>query len=86
MSALILFVFLGAVGQLHLVWSIADTLNGLMAVRPVSNPSFSTSPVIRAERSCDWNFFSSEVKASPSVFAHSWTSGCSGASRMKLAP
>lgn len=28
----IVFVFLGAVGQLHLVWSIADTLNGLMAV------------------------------------------------------
>jgi AGCS family alanine or glycine:cation symporter len=28
----IVFVFLGAIGQLHLVWSIADTLNGLMAL------------------------------------------------------
>ena len=29
-------------------------VNGLMAVRPVSKPSFSTSPVIRAVRSCAW--------------------------------
>jgi AGCS family alanine or glycine:cation symporter len=28
----IVFVFLGATGSLHAVWSIADTLNGLMAV------------------------------------------------------
>jgi AGCS family alanine or glycine:cation symporter len=28
----IVFVFIGAIGQLHLVWDIADTLNGLMAV------------------------------------------------------
>ena len=28
----IVFCFLGAVGQLHLVWDIADTLNGLMAL------------------------------------------------------
>jgi AGCS family alanine or glycine:cation symporter len=28
----IVFVFVGAIGQLHLVWDIADTLNGLMAV------------------------------------------------------
>ena len=26
------FVFLGSVGQLHLIWNIADTLNGLMAI------------------------------------------------------
>jgi AGCS family alanine or glycine:cation symporter len=26
------FVFLGAIGQLHLIWNIADTLNGLMAI------------------------------------------------------
>ncbi len=30
-------------------------VNGLIAVRPVSNPSFSTSPVIRAVRSCARN-------------------------------
>jgi AGCS family alanine or glycine:cation symporter len=28
----IVFVYLGAVGQLHLIWDIADTLNGLMAI------------------------------------------------------
>jgi AGCS family alanine or glycine:cation symporter len=28
----LLFIYLGAVGSLHLVWDIADTLNGLMAV------------------------------------------------------
>jgi AGCS family alanine or glycine:cation symporter len=30
--AWLVFIFLGAVGALHLVWDIADTLNGLMAV------------------------------------------------------
>jgi AGCS family alanine or glycine:cation symporter len=30
--AWLLFVYLGAVGSLHLVWDIADTLNGLMAI------------------------------------------------------
>ena len=28
----VVFIYLGAVGSLHLVWDIADTLNGLMAV------------------------------------------------------
>ena len=28
----LVFIYLGAVGSLHLVWDIADTLNGLMAV------------------------------------------------------
>jgi alanine or glycine:cation symporter, AGCS family len=28
----IVFVFVGAIGKLHLVWDIADTLNGLMAL------------------------------------------------------
>jgi alanine or glycine:cation symporter, AGCS family len=30
--AWLLFIFLGAIGSLHLVWDVADTLNGLMAV------------------------------------------------------
>jgi AGCS family alanine or glycine:cation symporter len=30
--AWLLFVYLGAVGSLHLIWDIADTLNGLMAI------------------------------------------------------
>ena len=28
----LVFIYLGAVGSLHLVWDIADTLNGLMAL------------------------------------------------------
>ena len=28
----LVFIYLGAVGSLHLVWDVADTLNGLMAV------------------------------------------------------
>jgi alanine or glycine:cation symporter, AGCS family len=28
----IVFVYIGAIGQLHLVWDVADTLNGLMAL------------------------------------------------------
>src|SRR5690606_18496450 len=28
----LVFIFLGAIGSLHLVWDIADTLNGLMAL------------------------------------------------------
>ena len=28
----ILFVYLGATGSLHVIWDLADTLNGLMAV------------------------------------------------------
>ena len=30
--AWLVFIFLGSVGSLHLVWDIADTLNGLMAI------------------------------------------------------
>ena len=30
--AWLLFIYLGAVGSLHLVWDVADTLNGLMAI------------------------------------------------------
>jgi AGCS family alanine or glycine:cation symporter len=30
--AWLVFVYLGAVGSLHLVWDVADTLNGLMAI------------------------------------------------------
>jgi AGCS family alanine or glycine:cation symporter len=28
----LVFIYLGAVGSLHLVWDIADSLNGLMAI------------------------------------------------------
>jgi AGCS family alanine or glycine:cation symporter len=30
--AWLIFIYLGAVGSLHLVWDVADTLNGLMAI------------------------------------------------------
>ena len=30
--AWLVFIVLGAVGSLHLVWDVADTLNGLMAI------------------------------------------------------
>ena len=30
--AWLVFIFLGAIGSLHLVWDVADTLNGLMAL------------------------------------------------------
>jgi AGCS family alanine or glycine:cation symporter len=30
--AWLVFIYLGAMGSLHLVWDIADTLNGLMAI------------------------------------------------------
>jgi AGCS family alanine or glycine:cation symporter len=28
----LVFIYLGAIGSLHVVWGVADTLNGLMAV------------------------------------------------------
>jgi AGCS family alanine or glycine:cation symporter len=28
----LVFIYLGAVGSLHVVWDVADTLNGLMAI------------------------------------------------------
>ena len=28
----LVFIYLGSVGSLHLIWDIADTLNGLMAI------------------------------------------------------
>jgi AGCS family alanine or glycine:cation symporter len=30
--AWIVFVYLGATGSLHVIWDVADTLNGLMAI------------------------------------------------------
>ena len=28
----LVFIYLGAIGSLHLIWDVADTLNGLMAM------------------------------------------------------
>jgi AGCS family alanine or glycine:cation symporter len=30
--AWLVFIYLGSIGSLHVVWDVADTLNGLMAV------------------------------------------------------
>jgi AGCS family alanine or glycine:cation symporter len=30
--AWLVFIYLGSIGSLHLVWDVADTLNGLMAI------------------------------------------------------
>ena len=63
-------------------------VNGLIASRPVLNPSFSTSPVRRALRSCLLNllFASRNASGSADSAAMRSTSSCSGASRTKVAP
>jgi AGCS family alanine or glycine:cation symporter len=44
--AWLVFIYLGAVGSLHLVWDIADTLNGLMALPNLASVLLSI-PVLR---------------------------------------
>jgi AGCS family alanine or glycine:cation symporter len=44
--AWLVFIYLGAVGSLHLVWDIADTLNGLMAIPNLASVLLSI-PVLR---------------------------------------
>ena len=46
----LLFVFLGATGSLHLVWDIADTLNGLMAIPNLIGVLFSIPLLLRLQR------------------------------------
>jgi AGCS family alanine or glycine:cation symporter len=46
----LVFVYLGAVGSLHLVWDIADTLNGLMAVPNLVSVLLSVSVLRRLVR------------------------------------
>ena len=48
--AWLIFVYLGAVGSLYTVWSIADTLNGLMALPNLVAILGSGSVVARAVR------------------------------------
>jgi AGCS family alanine or glycine:cation symporter len=49
--AWLVFVYLGAIGSLHLVWDIADTLNGLMAIPNLVALLFSIPLLIRLQRS-----------------------------------
>ncbi|MPZ18514.1 MAG: amino acid carrier protein [Luteitalea sp.] len=46
----LLFIFLGAVGSLHLVWDIADTLNGLMAIPNLISVLASLPLLLRLQR------------------------------------
>jgi AGCS family alanine or glycine:cation symporter len=48
--AWLVFVFLGATGSLHLVWDIADTLNGLMAVPNLVSVLLSLPLLLRLTR------------------------------------
>jgi AGCS family alanine or glycine:cation symporter len=48
--AWLLFVYLGAVGSLHLVWDIADTLNGLMAIPNLVGLLLSIPLLVRLQR------------------------------------
>jgi AGCS family alanine or glycine:cation symporter len=46
----LVFVYLGATGSLHLVWDIADTLNGLMAVPNLVGVLFSIPLLLKLQR------------------------------------
>jgi AGCS family alanine or glycine:cation symporter len=46
----IVFIYLGATGSLHLVWDIADTLNGLMAVPNLISVLFSIPLLLKLKK------------------------------------
>jgi AGCS family alanine or glycine:cation symporter len=48
--AWLVFIYLGATGSLHLVWDIADTLNGLMAVPNLISVLVSIPILLRLQR------------------------------------
>jgi AGCS family alanine or glycine:cation symporter len=48
--AWLVFIYLGAVGSLHLVWDIADTLNGLMAIPNLVSVLLSIPLLLRLQR------------------------------------
>ena len=56
--AWLVFVYLGATGSLHLVWDIADTLNGLMAIPNLIGLLASVPRLLRLQR----EFFSQSPK------------------------
>ncbi len=56
--AWLVFVYLGATGSLHLVWDIADTLNGLMAIPNLIALLASLPLLLRLQR----EFFSRQAK------------------------
>ena len=46
----IVFIYLGATGSLHLVWNIADTLNGLMAIPNLVSVLFSIPLLLKLQK------------------------------------
>jgi len=46
----IVFIYLGATGSLHLVWDVADTLNGLMAIPNLVSVLFSIPLLLRLKK------------------------------------
>ena len=46
----LVFIYLGAIGSLHLVWDIADTLNGLMAIPNLISVLASIPLLLRLKR------------------------------------
>ena len=53
----LVFIYLGAVGSLHLVWDIADTLNGLMAIPNLLSVLVSIPVLLKLKR----EFFAAEA-------------------------
>jgi alanine or glycine:cation symporter, AGCS family len=60
--AWLVFIYLGAVGSLHVVWDIADTLNGLMAIPNLISVLISIPLLRRLQR----EFFGRDRKAADS--------------------
>jgi AGCS family alanine or glycine:cation symporter len=56
--AWLVFIYLGAVGSLHLIWDVADTLNGLMAIPNLIAVLFSIPLLLRLQK----EFFSGPGK------------------------
>ncbi|MBX3703609.1 MAG: sodium:alanine symporter family protein [Steroidobacteraceae bacterium] len=48
--AWLVFIYLGAVGSLHLIWDVADTLNGLMAIPNLIGVLFSIPLLLRLQK------------------------------------
>ena len=48
--AWLVFIYLGAVGSLHLIWDVADTLNGLMALPNLVAVLFSIPLLLRLQK------------------------------------
>jgi len=57
--AWLVFIYLGAVGSLHLVWDISDTLNGLMAIPNLIGVLASIPLLLRLQR----EFFARKERA-----------------------